>query len=83
MLRESLLGKESLTEEILPIYNRRTSMKIIFRAILVTAIILEVVLILLMNVVSGLPGWVFLLPLAVVVVALLLLFGGMRKLVRC
>ncbi|MDK8819736.1 hypothetical protein QP991_09430 [Corynebacterium amycolatum] len=54
-------------------------MKIIFRAILVTAIILEVVLILLMNVVSGLPDWVFLLPLAVVVAALLLLFGGMRQ----
>lgn len=54
-------------------------MKIIFRAILVTAIILEAVLFLLMNVVSGLPGWVFLLPLAVVVAALLVLFGGMRQ----
>ncbi|STB96614.1 Uncharacterised protein [Corynebacterium amycolatum] len=54
-------------------------MKIIFRTILVTAIIFEGVLFLLMNVVSGLPGWVFLLPLAVVVVALLLLFGGMRQ----
>ncbi|WP_297451996.1 hypothetical protein [uncultured Corynebacterium sp.] len=74
-----MLGKESLTEEILPIYNWKTSMKIIFRTILVTAIIFEGVLFLLMKVVSGLPGWVFLLPLAVVVAALLLLFGGMRQ----
>lgn len=72
-------GEESSSEESLSVHSRKVSMKIIFRAILVTAIILEVVLILLMNVVSGLPGWVFLLPLAVVVAALLLLFGGMRQ----
>jgi len=52
-------------------------MKIVFRAMLGAAIIFEGVLFLLMNVVSGLPGWVFLLPLAVVVAAFLLLFGGM------
>ena len=52
-------------------------MKIVFRAMLGVAIIFEGVLLLLMNVVSGLPGWVFLLPLAVVVTAFLLLFGGM------
>ena len=72
-------GEESSSEESLSVHSRKVSMKIIFRAILVTAIILEVVLILLMNVVSGLPGWVFLLPLAVVVAAFLLLFGGMRQ----
>lgn len=72
-------GEESSSEESLSVHSRKVSMKIIFRAILVTAIILEVVLILLMNVVSGLPDWVFLLPLAVVVAALLLLFGGMRQ----
>ncbi|KAA0881533.1 MULTISPECIES: hypothetical protein [Corynebacterium] len=52
-------------------------MKSVFRAILFTAIIFEGVLFLLMNVVSGLPGWVFLLPLVVMVAAFLLLFGGM------
>ena len=79
MLKESLLRKEFLSEENLSMHSRKANMKIIFRVVLVTAIIFEGVLFLLMNVVSGLPGWVFLLPLAVVVAALLLLFGGMRQ----